>query len=360
MMKRRKLTWLVSGLVVISGIALIPVCLSKAKASAKQKQSLKAQVHSAIVVNAEQIGTSSIPLSVPALGSLSAVQSVTVSAEVDGRVDKLFFKNGQQVGKNMPIVQLNNAKAQADYQSAVTALNLARQKYNRSKALLNTAISAQDLAQLKANVATEQAAVQSAQAALAQKEITAPFSGVLGEFKINVGDYVSAGTPIVSLVNTAQLRVDFNLAENHKPQLKQGQLVKVTSSAYPHKTFYGTVSFISPTIDQASRTVAVQALVPNPKNTLSPGMFVHVSEQVAQLKNVVVVPEQAVEADLKGYYVFRVMGNKVAQTYIKLGARNDGQVQVVSGLHKGDLVVTAGQQKLQDGSIVDIQTAAQS
>ena len=356
MKQTRHITLLISMLAVVLCSVLIPVGWSKAKASAKKEHSIKNIIDTPTVVNVQKIGTSTIPKSVPALGSLSAVQSVSISAEVDGHVDKIYFKNGQEVGNGMPIAQLNNVQAQADYQSAVTALDLARQKYNRSKTLLNTAISAQDLAQLKANVATQQAAVQSAQALLQQKQIVAPFSGVLGEFKVNVGDYVSAGTPIVNLVNTSQLRVNFNLAENVKPQLQQGQLVKVVSSAYPNTIFYGTVSFISPTIDQNTRTIAVQALVPNPKNLLSPGMFVRVSEQIAQLKNVVVVPEQAIEADLKGYYVFCVFqNNKVAQTYIDLGARDNGMVQVLSGLHADDVVVTAGQQKLQDGNIVQIQ-----
>lgn len=310
-----------------------------------------------IRVNDAKVAAADIPNSVNTLGSLSAVQVVTVSSESAGRVAQTHFKSGQQVAKSMPIVQLDNAQAEADYQSAVTALNLSRLKYQRSK-LVPTAISQQELANLKADVDREEADVKSKQAALNQKQIIAPFAGVLGAFKVQVGDYVKAGDSIVTLVNTRQLRADYQLPESELPKLKQGQLVKITTSAYPDKAFYGTVSFISPTVNKETRSIDMQALVPNDKKLLSPGMFVHVAQQISVAKNTPVIPEEAVLADVKGYYVYKVVGNKVAQTYIKVGVRVDDQAQVLSGLKIGDSVVTAGQQKLQDGSVIKIVAVA--
>ncbi|WP_423062556.1 efflux RND transporter periplasmic adaptor subunit [Candidiatus Paracoxiella cheracis] len=338
---------LIVGLVLsISLFFLLASCLAHAAKKADV-------VDDAIIVNVAKVATANIPKTVNALGSLSAVQVVTVSSESDGRVSQIHFKNGQEVGKGMPIVQLDNEQAQADYQSAMTALNLSRLKYQRSK-LVPTAISQQELADLKANVDSEEAAVKSKQASLNQKQIIAPFSGVLGAFQVQVGDYVKAGDPIVTLVNTKQLRADYQLPESELPELKQGQLVKVATSAYPDKSFYGTVSFISPTVSKDTRSIAIQAVIPNDKGLLSPGMFVHVSQQVSVSKNAPVVPAEAVMADVKGYYVYKVVGNKVAQTYIQVGARIDEQEQVLKGLTVGDVVVTAGQQKLQDGSVIKV------
>lgn len=310
-----------------------------------------------IVVNVTKVTSGDIPKVIEALGGLTAVNKVTISAETSGRVQDINFKNGQQVGKGMPIVQLDNQQAQADYQSAVTAYHLALQKYQRSKSLVNEAISKQDLAVLKADVATRQAAVQSKLADLNEKQVVAPFSGTLGAFQVQVGDYVNAGDALVTLINASRLRANYNVAESYLPELKMGQLVSVTTSAYPKKTFYGTVTFVSPSVSQDSRMVAIEAQIDNGKNLLSPGMFVHVQQQVGQIKNAILIPSAAISADIKGYYVYVVQGNKAVQTYIKTGLHINGNVQILQGLSVGETIVVAGQQKLQDGSIIEAQSS---
>lgn len=307
-----------------------------------------------IPVRASAVSIESIPQSVDTLGTLSAPEVVTISAQSDGRVSAIHFKNGQQVASGMPIVQMDNTQAQADYDSAMAAWNLAVTKYNRSKLLINEAISQQDLADLKADMESKHAAVQSAQASLNDKQITAPFSGVLGAFQVSVGDYAKAGSAIVSLVNTEQLRADYKLPENLKSQLQQGQLVEINSDAYPDKVFYGTVNYISPTVNQTTRTLAIEATINNKDGSLAPGMFVHVAQEVGKIDNAVMVPDNAVLADIKGYFVYKLVGDRAVQTYIQEGQHITGAIQVVTGLQKGDQVITEGQQKLEDGSIVKV------
>ncbi len=313
-----------------------------------------------IVVSVSQVGTSTIPNKVPALGSLSAIQQVTISAEVDGRISAIYFTNGSEVAKGMPIIQLDNQKAKADYQSAVTDLQLDQSKYERSAKLVNEAVSQQDLDTLKAEVAQKQANVQNTLTDLNQKQVDAPFAGVVGAFQVQTGAYIKAGDPIVTLVNTDQLRADYNISESLLPELKMGQLVELTVSTYPNQIFYGTVNYISPMVDQSTRTVEVQALVPNPKHLLSPGMFVRIMQQISTIKDALVIPEQAMSADVKGYFVYKVVGNKVAQTYIQVGARLNGMAQISKGLQAKDVIVTAGQQKLQDGSTIYISSQAKN
>lgn len=308
----------------------------------------------AVAVNVAKVTYGDIPQAITALGSLSALKHVIISSEVPGRVSAINFKDGQQVGRGMPIVQLDNQQAAALYQTAVTQFHLARQKYERSKQLVNIAISKQDLAVLKAMVATSQAGVQKALADLNEKQVIAPFSGVLGAFSVQVGDYVTAGEQLVTLTNSKQLRADYNLPEKELPSIQAGQLVSVTTSAYPEKVFYGTVTFISPTISQASRMVAIQTLVDNPKGLLSPGMFVHLSQQIGTIKNAIIIPDGAISADIKGYFVYKVIGNKVVQDYITIGMRIGGKAQILKGLAVGDTIVVAGQQKLQDGSVIQV------
>ena len=220
--------------------------------------------------------------------------------------------------------------------------------------MVNEAISKQDFAIIQADVATEESAVQSKLADLNAKKITAPFSGVLGAFQVQTGDYVKDGDPLVTLVNTTQLRADYNIPEQNVAELKTGQLVTIKTTAYPNQTFYGTVSFISPIVSPDSRMVAVQALIDNSKGPLLPGMFVHLSEQLGVIKNAIVIPASAISADIKGYYVFKVEGNKVAQTYITTGMQVGAKTQVLNGLQVGDTIVVAGQQKLQDGSTIAV------
>ena len=323
-----------------------------------ENQSFAAKSQQAIerptVVNVAKVTTTDIPKNVSALGSLTAIQKVVISSEDNGRVSKINFSDGAEVNQGMPIIQLDDVEAEANYKSAVTNYKLAQQKYERSKQLLNEAISKQELDALKADVDNKQSLVQTAQAALSKKQISAPFTGILGAFKVQEGDYVKAGDPLVNLVNLSELRADYNLAENLLPQLKKGQLVKVTVNTYPDKAFFGSVNFISPTIDQSTRSIAVQAVIPNKEHVLSPGMFVHLSQQVGTFKNALVVPSQAISADVKGYFVYRIIDNKAVQTYVNTGERQNDQVQVLSGLKLDDVIVVAGQQKLSDGSLVSI------
>lgn len=344
---RKNLTLCGVGLV---GLIALVLCWPKSSEAGKAKQH-----HSPVYpVQVTTVSQQNIPQTVSAIGSLSAPEVVTISAQADGRISAIHFKDGQQVGEGMPIVQMANTKAQADYNSAVAAWKVAQTKYDRSKLLVNEAISQQDLAKLQADLESDHAAVQTAQAVLNDTQITAPFSGVLGSFSVSPGDYIKAGDPIVNLVNTEQLQVNFSLPENLKPKLQQGQLVEVTSSAYPKKTFYGTVSYISPTVDPDTRTIAIKASLPNKDNLLSPGMFVHADEQTDQIKDALVIPDNAVEADLKGYYVYKLQGDRAVQTYITEGQHITGAVQVEQGLKKGDVIVTAGQQKIEDGSRVKV------
>lgn len=317
----------------------------------------KAATDNAVLVNITQVKSHSIPKEVNALGSLSAVEKVTLSAQTDGMVSKINFKNGQEVAKSMPVLEQDNTQANADYQTALTDLRLARKTYERDLQV-GDAISQADLEKAKADVESKSADLKSKQAALNQKQITAPFDGVLGDFKVNEGDYVKSGDAIVSLVNLKQLRANYNLPQDLIPLLKKGQMVKITVAAYPNQTFYGTVSYISPSVDPTTRSYNVQALVPNPKELLSPGMFVHLAQQISTVKDALVIPEQAVMTDVKGNYVYTIDDNHAVKTEVKLGARADGLAQVESGLKLNEQVVTAGQQKLADGVLVKVVNAA--
>ncbi|MDF1653582.1 MAG: efflux RND transporter periplasmic adaptor subunit [Coxiellaceae bacterium] len=330
------------------------MAFAEKKSSSNKVSTASSLVNKPIVVQVEQAKKQSLPIYIDALGSLSAVSRVIVSSETDGRVASIFFKNGQQVGKDMPVLKLDDSTAKANYNVSVTTWNVNKRKYQREKILPKGAIAQQEMEQLKATIDNNDSMVKKDLSILNQQTITAPFTGVLGSFSVQVGDYVKAGTPIVTLVNRQTLRVNFNVSQSKISHLQTGQLVKITVDAYPNKTFYGTVNYISPTVSNISRAVQVQALVQNKKNELSPGMFCHVQQQIGVNNDALVIPEIAVSADIKGYYVYKVIGKKVVKNYVTPGNRQKGMVEITKGLKLGDTVVTAGLQKLQDGSTVII------
>ncbi len=318
------------------------------------KKHLPIDLNQPIVVQIAPIQFSDVPIYIDALGSLTAEETVTISADVNGRIEHIFFSNGQQVGKNMPIIQLNNSVEQANYNIAVTALNLSRSTLARYNLLPPGTESKEDLAKQQAEIDSNQATVQLQQALLNQKTVTAPFDGTLGNFLFQVGDYVTAGTPMVTLENNNNLLVNFSVPQSQSALLNTNQQVKFTVDAYPDKTFYGTVTFISPSVNTTTRTIAIQALFDNKKNLLSAGMFTHVLQQIGTTSHAMLVPDEAISADIKGYYVYLDIQNRAIKTYITTGTSIKNLVEVTSGLNSQDMIIISGIQKLQDGSNITV------
>jgi membrane fusion protein (multidrug efflux system) len=307
-----------------------------------------------IAVQTSAVQYSDVPIYIDSLGSLTAEETVTISSDVNGRIEHIFFTNGQQVGKNMPIIQLNNSVEQANYNIAVTALNLSRSTLARYNLLPPGTESKEDLAKQQAEIDSDQATVQLQQAMLNQKTITAPFDGTLGNFLFQVGDYVTAGTPIVTLENNNNLLVNFSVPQSESALLNTNQQVKFTVDAYPDKTFYGTVTFISPTVNTTTRTIAIQALFDNKKNLLSGGMFTHVMQQIGTNEHAMLIPDAALSADIKGYYVYLDIDDRAIKTYVITGTSVKNMIEVTSGLSPEDIIIISGVQKLQDGSNITV------
>lgn len=309
----------------------------------------------AILVEAAVVKNGLIPKQVESVGSLKAIEEVNITSEVDGRVIQIFFKDGQVVAKGMPIIQLDNIKAKADLESAQTVLKLSQKTYERYQALFKEGgVSQQELDQQRSDVESKEAAVKNTIAALNQKQIQAPFDGELGAFPMNEGAYINKGETLVKLVNKRKLKVEYAIPEIYLPLLKINQPVLVSVDSYPGQTFAGQVTFIAPSIDKLTRTVSVQATVPNEEGTLSPGMFVHISQIISEQRETIVIPEQAVMASLQGYTVFKISDGKAIAIKVTIGERYNGMIEIKQGLAVGDTIVIAGQQKLDDGTFVTI------
>lgn len=313
----------------------------------------------------------------PAIGTLRAVQGVTVTAEVSGIVRSILFVSGDKVKRDQPILQMDDDVEQATLRSAEADLGLAKVEYERGRNLIDRqAISRSDYDRLAAQLNRSTATVAQLRAALAKKRILAPFDGTAGIRRVDVGDYVSPGTEIVTLQDLSTLLVDFFLPEQDFPLLKTGQAVSVRVAAYPGQSFEARIEAISPRVDNETRNLLVRASMANPDGKLLPGMFANLEVQLPDSAPRIVVPETAVAFTLYGNSVYVVGPQKdkdgkaktddkgqpalaVERRYVKTGERREGNVVIIEGLKAGEQVVTSGQLKLDSGTPVAIVPDAQ-
>jgi membrane fusion protein (multidrug efflux system) len=314
-----------------------------------------------VTVEAIKVARASLPQTITAVGSLRSDESVTVRPEVAGRISAIRFQEGQRVAKGDTLVMLDPAINDAEVQQARANLTLAKSKFDRSVDLAKSNfISGQAKDEAENNLKVAQASLTLAEAKLAKTTIKAPFSGIIGLRSVSVGDYVKEGADIVNLESIDPLKVDFRVPETYLAQVQVGQTLTVTLDALPGKTFDGSVFAVNPLIDAAGRSVVIRAVVRNSDTSLRPGMFARVRLITRDEKQALMIPEQAIVPQGDEQYVFRVVDGKASRVKVEIGQRRDAKVEIVKGLGPTDVVVTAGQLKLREGTQVTILNAAAS
>jgi membrane fusion protein (multidrug efflux system) len=254
------------------------------------------------------------------------------------------------VAKGVSLVTLDPAIPRAELEQAKANYVLAKQKFDRAVDLAKrNFISGQAKDEAENNVKVAEASVQLADAKLAKTDIKAPFSGIIGLRSVSVGDYVKEGADLVNLEAIDPLKVDFRVPETYLQQVQVGQALQITLDAMPGKTYAGKVTAVNPLIDAAGRSIIIRAQVGNQDTTLRPGMFARVKLITRAEKDAMVLPEEALVPQGTEQFVFRVSDGKVARVKVETGQRRDGKVEIVNGINKGDVIVTAGQLKLRDG-----------
>jgi membrane fusion protein, multidrug efflux system len=308
-------------------------------------------------VTAAEAKSEVVPNLLTAVGSLVAVHQVDVSADVNGRVTEIKFEPGAHVEAGTPLVQMFDAPEQGDLANYKAQSTVAQLSLDRAKQLASRQFGPQ------ATVDTAQAGIAKTEALISQKLVRAPFAGDLGVRKVEVGQYLTAGTAIVSLTDLSQLWANFTVTEKDSGNLKVGQAVRLKVDAYPGRTFDGKITTIEPQIATDTRNIRVQATIANPEKILKPGMFVTTTVVLPDKPAVITVPETAVDYTLYGDSVFVITEKKeedgkttlsAVRTFVQTGNRVDGRVEIVKGVKVGDKVVAVGQLKLQSGAAVAI------
>jgi multidrug efflux system membrane fusion protein len=298
-----------------------------------------------------------------AVGSLQAVREVLLAPDTSGRVTAINFEAGQFVKEGTVLVQLYDAPEQADRAAAAAKADFAQLQLRRSQELAPTGAEPRErLEQRKAEAAQAVAAVRQLDARIQQKAIRAPFSGQLGIRRINPGQYLNAGDGIVTLTQLDPLYVNFTLPQQDLPRLTPGASVQVTVDTAPGQAFDAKVSTIEPRIDGETRNVAVQALLPNADRLLKSGMYATTRLALPATTDAIVLPLTAIQTSASGDSVVLVQGadaqgiGKAVAVPVISGRRLGDDVVVTQGVKSGDIVVTAGQNRLPPGATVKIST----
>ena len=309
------------------------------------------------------------PATMSIIGTMEAVQGVTVSADLPGTVARIAFDSGQTVQKGDVIVELDTRQERAQLAALEAQRDLAKINYGRVEQLVKEGvISKQDYDQATAQQRQTEANVAEIKATIERKTIRAPFTGVLGIRKVNLGQYLAAGNPIVPLQALNPIYVDFGVPQQAANQVRVGRTLHVTSEDIAGQTFSGRVNALDSIVDETTRNFQVQATLPNSQGKLKPGMFVQVEVGYGTNKEAITLPASAISYAPYGDSVFIISEMKdpkgqtykgVRQQFVKIDGSRGDQVAVVSGVNPGDEVVTSGVFKLRNGAAVNVNNKVQ-
>ncbi|MFK2906036.1 efflux RND transporter periplasmic adaptor subunit [Dyella ginsengisoli] len=307
-----------------------------------------------------------------AVGSLRAANGADLAAEVAGLVTDVNLKSGQEVKKGQLLVQLRDGDEVAQLQQLQANAELSKITLERArKQLAAQAISQADFDTAQADTKARMAAVAQQQVVIAKKQLRAPFDGRAGIITISPGDYLAAGTSVVTVQQLDPLYVDFNVPQGELGRLKVGQPVTLTLDAYAGRSFSGKLSAINPKVDASTRNVQVEATVPNHDQTLTPGMFAKVSVDVGKQRSQLTLPQAAIVYNPYGDTVYVVQPSKgkdakgkplpptVKQAFVTTGDSRGDQVAILKGVSAGTEVVSSGQMKLKNDAPITVDNSVQ-
>ncbi|ASP40046.1 efflux transporter periplasmic adaptor subunit [Bacterioplanes sanyensis] len=302
-------------------------------------------------VEAQVVNATTVTRAIEMVGSLSADESVTISAEVAGRISKINFQEGQSVKAGDLLFTLDSSIERAQLAQAQASKRLNELEYRRASELLKKNVgSATDRDAALAKLKIDEAEVELARERVAKMTLTAPFDGTLGLRQVSVGKYVSPGEALVPLVATNPIKLEFRVPEVYVRDLSEGLSVNARVDALPGETFSGEIYAISPEVDVNGRSFKVLASIANDDGRLKPGLFARVELTLANIDSALMVKEEALVPQGRAQLIYKLVDGKVQINPVTVGLRKQGEVQILDGVAAGDVVVTAGQMKLQPGA----------
>ena len=324
-------------------------------------------------VSAAQVESVDLKEEIRASGDLKARLHTTIAAEVEGRITEISVDEGGHVAKGAVVIEIDPERRRLELTSGRAQLTQAQANFENARRQterfrkLRTQEVASDqqldaaeteLTLARSRVDAARAALGVTERALADASVSAPFAGMIARRSVQLGEFVQTGKPLVELVALDPLEVVFSLTELDTERVRNGQQIDVSVGAFPDRVFHGVVTFISPTVDPATRTLRIKAEIDNREGHLRPGLFARVSLGVAPRSAVVMVPEEALIQRSDGAVLFKIgSDDRVKRIAVTTGARDSGRVEVRGDVHPGERVVQRGHGGLADGAQVAVRDA---
>jgi membrane fusion protein (multidrug efflux system) len=357
-MLKRMIGMLAVTLLIVAGLGFVK--FQQIQTAIAQGAAYQAPPEAVTTIVAEQ---ERWPSTLGAIGTVAAVQGVTVSADLPGTVEKIHFSSGQWVSAGDVLAVLDTRQELAQLTAIEARLELARVTFERMETLLrDRVISQAEFDRATADFRQSEAQLGEIRAVMQRKTIRAPFGGVLGLRQVNLGQYLAAGEPLVTLQSLDPIYVNFGVPQQAAQQVPVGRTVRITAEGTGIE-LTGRVTALDALVDEATRNIQVQATLPNPGGRLRPGMFVQTEVALGPTQAVIALPASAISYAPYGDSVFVVSDitaddgrtyRGVRQQFVKLGPARGDQVAVLSGIEPGDEVVTSGVFKLRNGAAVQI------
>jgi membrane fusion protein, multidrug efflux system len=352
-------------MLVLVGVVLGSVFGFKTFVDGKVKEFMAGMGNQPQTVSTTKAALSDWQPQLEAVGSLRAMSGADLSLEVAGVVDLIDFQSGEDVEKGKLLLRLRDQDEVAKLRSLEAVADLSQINYDRDvKQLAAKAVAQAIVDNDAANLRNNRAQVAQQQAIVDKKTLRAPFSGHLGVRQVDLGQYLAAGTVIVTLQALDPIYVDFLLPQQSLDKIKVGLPANVKVDTYPDRIFSGKITAINPKVEASSRNVQVRATLANPEHKLLPGMFATVDIDVGSVQRLVTLPQTAISYNPYGNLVY-VVDDKgkgpdgkpmlvARQTFVTTGATRGDQVSVLKGVKEGDTIVTGGQMKLRNGIALTI------
>lgn len=346
-------------------VLLVPLLILT---SCKKKET-KAPAERSVNVRVQTAEVKPLKPFVETIGTLNPYEEVIVSAEVDGILKNIKVDEGTVVSKGMLLANIDDTDYALEVKNADAALRQAQAtlentklEFGRKQSLYKEQLVTQQqfddvstrLSLAEADVERAKAVLALAKQKLIKTGIYSPLSGVVKEKKVSAGDYVKNGTNLFVIIQNNPLKLNFTVTEKDVGKLKKGQEVVFTVDTFPDREFKGNVSIIYPSLEERTRTLEVEALVPNPNGLLKPSFFAHVTLYTGAARDTVVVPVTSLLYEAEKVKVFVVEGDKAREREVKIGNKYGEFMEITDGLQGGEQVVVSGQQNLAEGVKVNV------
>lgn len=340
-----------------------------------KKKEVKVTAEKVINVQVQAAEKKSLRPFVEAIGTLNPYEEVIVSTEVDGILKDVRVNEGTVVSKGMVLAMIDDTdyslevrRADAALRQAEATLSNTKLEYQRKEALYKEQLVTQQqfddvstrLSLAEADVERAKASLSLAREKLKKTKIHSPLAGIVKEKKVSAGDYVKNGTNLFVIIQINPIKINFTVTEKDVGKLKRGQDVLFKVDAFPEKEFKGRVSIIYPSLEEKTRTLEVEALVPNPDGILKPGLFAHVILYTGAEKDTILVPITSLLYEGEKIKVFVIEGDRAKESFVKTGQKYGEMMEIVEGVKEGDQVVVTGQHNLFEKAKVQVQSGVGS